>query len=193
MKTSHLSNLSLWKALKSQPITWNITFAVKTHGLVLHKGYRTSIRADRTSILKEIALFGLKLTNGVICVKAKRDCNNLTINNLAPSMMPHKLVNMNSCDFIDNMLEKYRSQLATSWPIKKIDCIEKNQQTILNYYQRKPHSHTIIDNQIHITFFNEGWKALDANHLSALRLSCGDLTSAFVNTTSVELNFSILK
>ena len=62
---------------------------------------------DQACILKEVALFGLKLMNGVMCVQAERNCNNLAADGIAPPVMPHELVNLKPCDFIDNVLEKY--------------------------------------------------------------------------------------
>ena len=98
--------------------------------------------------------------NGVMCVQAKRNRNNLAADNIAPPVMPHELVNLKPCDFIDNVLEKYWAQLFKSWPIEEIDCIEKDQQAFYNAYWREPHTQTIIDIQNHTTFFNEEWDAL---------------------------------
>ena len=77
-------------------------------------------------ILKEVALFGLKLMNGVMCVQAKHNHNNLAADGIAPPVMLHELVNLKPCDFIDNVLEKYQAQLDKSWPIEEIDRIKKD-------------------------------------------------------------------
>ena len=69
---------------------------------------------DQACILKEVALFGLKLMNGVMCVQAKRYRNNLAADNIAPPVMLHELVTLKPCDFIDNVLEKYQAQLVKS-------------------------------------------------------------------------------
>ena len=148
---------------------------------------------DQACILKEVALLGLKLINGVICVQAEHDRNNLVAHDLAPPVMPHELVNLKPCDFIDNVLEKYRAQLVKSWPIEEIDRIEKDQQAFYNAYQHEPHTQIIIDNQNHTMFFNEGWDALGADRFGALWMFCGGLGSAFANTASVESDFNILK
>ena len=148
---------------------------------------------DQACILKEVALFGLKLMNGVMCVQAKRYRNNLAADNIAPPVMLHELVTLKPCDFIDNVLEKFRAQLVKSWPIEEIDCIEKDQQAFYNAYQHEPHTQTIINNQNHTTFFNEGWDALGADCFGVLQMSCGRLGSAFANTASVESDFNILK
>ena len=106
---------------------------------------------------------------------------------LPPPMMPHELVNFKPCDFIDNALEKYPAQLVKSWPIKEVNCIEKDQQAFYNAYQREPHTQTIINNQNHTTFFNEGWDALGADCFGALRMFCGGLGSAFANKPALSL------
>jgi hypothetical protein len=43
--------------------------------------------ADQTSILKEIAHFGLKLMQGILVIQAERDLNNETALDLAPPVM----------------------------------------------------------------------------------------------------------
>ena len=84
--------------------------------------------------LEEVALFGLKLMNGVMCVQAKGHHTNLAADNIALPVMPHELVNLKPCDFINNVLEKYQAQLVKSWPIEEIDHIEKDQQAFYNTY-----------------------------------------------------------
>ena len=95
---------------------------------------------DQACILKEVALFGLKLMNGVMCVQAEHNHNNLAADDIAPPVMPHELVNLKPCDFIDNVLEKYRAQLVKTWTIEEIDCIKKDQQAFYNAYQHEPHT-----------------------------------------------------
>ena len=41
--------------------------------------------------------------------------------------MLFSLVEMAPCDFIDSVLNPYRSQLAKFWPDKKINLIERQQ------------------------------------------------------------------
>ena len=148
---------------------------------------------DQACILKEVDLFGLKLMNGVMCVQAKCNCNNLAADDIALPVMLHELVNLKPCDFIDNILEKYQAQLVKSWPIEEIDHIEKDQQAFYSAYWCEPHTQTIIDNQNHTTFFNEGWDALGADRFGAFWMFCGGLGSAFANTARVESDFNILK
>ena len=76
--------------------------------------------------IPDVALFGLKLMNGVMCVQAKRYNNNLAADDIALPVIPHELVNLIPCDFIDNVLEKYWAQLVKSWPIEEIDRIKKD-------------------------------------------------------------------
>jgi hypothetical protein len=95
--------------------------------------------------------------------------------------------------YFDYVLEKYQAHLVKSWPIEEIDCIEKDQQAFYNSYQCEPHTQTIINNQNHTTFFNEGWDTLGADHFGALQMLCGGLGSAFANTASIESDFNILK
>jgi hypothetical protein len=55
-----------------------------------------------------------------------------------------------------------------------------------------PGSKLLIDKLDHSIVFNMGWDDLKG-HFEHLRMLCGGLANAFSNTTSVELDFSILK
>jgi len=83
--------------------------------------------ADQMLILKEIAHFILKLMQGISVVQAERNSNNEVALNLVPPMMSLQLVEMPLCDFVDSVLDSYRSQLAKFWPNEKIDLIARHQ------------------------------------------------------------------
>ncbi len=147
---------------------------------------------DQTSILKEIAHFGLKLVQGILAIQAEHNSDNEAALHFAPPVMSFQLVEMAPCDFIDSVLDPYRSQLAKFWPDEKIDFIEQHQQELFNAYKREPASKLLIDKQDHTTFFNTRWDDLKGR-FEHLRMFYGRLANAFTNTTSVELDFSTLK
>jgi hypothetical protein len=101
--------------------------------------------ADQMLILKEIAHFILKLMQGVSVVQAERNSNNELALNLVPHVMSLQLVKMPLCDFVDSVLDSYRSQLAKFWPDEKIDFIKRHQHELLNAYKRVPGSKLLID------------------------------------------------
>jgi len=80
--------------------------------------------ADQMLILKEIAHFRLKLVQGISTIQAERDLNNEVVFDFAPHVMPFHLVEMAPCNFINSILDLYRSQLAKFWLDEKIDLIE---------------------------------------------------------------------
>jgi hypothetical protein len=165
---------------------------LRSQGSWAHNMFLGLDAVDQTLILKEIAHFGLKLVQGILSIQAKRDSNNEATLDLAPPVMSFKLVEMALCDFINSVLDPYGSQLAKFWPDEKIDLIERHQQELFNAYKRKPDSKLLIDKQDHTMFFNTGWDDLKGR-FEHLRMFCGGLANAFANTTSVELDFSILK
>ncbi|KAH8941177.1 hypothetical protein BDL97_14G024200 [Sphagnum fallax] len=136
--------------------------------------------ANQTSILKEIAHFGLKLVQGISAIQAERNSNNEVALDFGIPVMPFQLVEMASCDFIDSVLDPYRSQLAKFWPDEKIDLIERHQQELFNAYKREPGSKLFIDKQDHTTFFNTGWDDLKGR-FEHLRMFCSGLANAFAN------------
>ncbi len=99
---------------------------------------------------------------------------------------------MAPCNFINLVLDPYWSQLAKFWFDEKIDLIERHQQELFNTYKKEPGSKPLIDKQDHTTFFNTGWDDMKGR-FEHLRMFCGGLANVFANTTSVELDFSILK
>jgi hypothetical protein len=147
---------------------------------------------NQMSILKEIAHFELKLVQGISAIQAEHDLNNEVALDLALPMVPFQLVEMAPCDFINSVLDPYRSQLAKFWLDEKIDLIEQHQQKLFNAYKREPSSKLLIDRQDHTTFFNTGWDVLKGR-FEHLRMFCSGLANAFANITSVESDFSILK
>jgi len=106
--------------------------------------------------------------------------------------MPFHLVEMAPCNFINSLLDPYRSQLAKFWPDEKIDLIKRHQQELFNAYKREPNSKLLIDKQDHTMFFNMGWDDLKGR-FENLRMLCGGLANVVANTTSIESDFSILK
>jgi hypothetical protein len=128
----------------------------------------------------------------ISAIQAERNSNNEAALDFGIPVMPFQLVEMASCDFIDSVLDPYRSQLAKFWPAEKINLIERHQQELFNAYKREPGSKLLIDKQDHTTFFNTGWDDLKGR-FEHLRMFCGGLANAFANITSIELDFSILK
>jgi flagellar biosynthesis protein FliQ len=83
--------------------------------------------ADQMLILKEIAHFRLKLVQGISVIQAECDSNNEATLDFAPPVMSFHLVEMAPCNFINLVLNPYRSQLAKFWPDENIDLIEQHQ------------------------------------------------------------------
>jgi hypothetical protein len=104
--------------------------------------------------------------------------------------MLFQLVEMAPCDFIDSVLDPYRSQLAKFWPDEKIDFIEQHQHELFNAYKREPGSKLFIDKQGHTTFFNTRWDDLKGR-FEHLQMFYDGLVNAFTSTISVKLDFSI--
>jgi len=101
--------------------------------------------ANQTSILKEIAHFGLKLVQGISAIQVERNSNNEVAFDFGIPLMPFQLVEMAPCDFIDSVLDPYRSQLAKFWHDEKIDLIKRHQQELFNAYKKEPGSRLLID------------------------------------------------
>ena len=112
--------------------------------------------------------------------------------NHTPLVMPFQLVEMSPYDFIDTVLDPYRSRLTKFWPDEKIDLIDRHQQELFNAYKREPGSKLLIDKHNHTTFFNTGWDDMKGC-FEHLQMFSGGLANAFNNTTSIESDFSILK
>jgi hypothetical protein len=129
---------------------------------------------------------------GISAIQAERDSKNEAVLDLALPMMPFQFVEMAPCDFINSVLDPYRSQLAKFWPDEKIDLIERHQQEFFNANKREPGSKLFIDKHDHTMFFNTRWDDLK-ECFEHLRMFYDGLANAFTNIISVESDFSILK
>ncbi len=106
--------------------------------------------------------------------------------------MPHELVKVVPRHFISDVFNIYRPRLDRFWSEEEIDEIEVEQRDLIKRYNNDQHIEQIINSYKHTVPFTEAWDKIGVP-FNRLRQSCGGLATAFPNTTSVELDFSILK
>ncbi len=141
---------------------------------------------------RKIGLFALKLVDGISQVQAERDSDNNVALKVAPPVMPSELVLMRSNRFNKLVLDPYRLHIAKFWTVEQIDQIELDHKDLLKAFIEESATKALIEKHDVKTMFNDAWNDLPGRFLH-LRDFCGGLGSAFANTTSVELDFSILK
>jgi hypothetical protein len=107
-------------------------------------------------------------------------------------MMPMDLVKMHPSVFISEVVDQYREHLTKHWSADLIDKAESEHRELLAIYMRKPDVKVALNKHDEKTFFNEAWDCLKGRFMQ-LRQLCGGLATTFLNTTSVESDFSIIK
>jgi hypothetical protein len=106
--------------------------------------------------------------------------------------VPHELVKVALRHFISDVLNIYRPRLDRFWSEEEIDEIEVEQRDLIKRYNNDQHIKQMINSYKHTVSFNEAWDKIGVP-FNRLCQFCGGLATAFPNTTSVELDFSILK
>jgi hypothetical protein len=142
--------------------------------------------------LHEISIFLLSIVADGLQIEAERDSNNNARELEAPPVMPTDLVKMHPGVFISEIVHQYRGHLAKHWSADMIDKAESKHYELLAVYTCEPNVKAALDKHDEKTFFNEAWDCLKGRFMQ-LRQLCGGLATAFLNTTSIKSDFSIVK
>ncbi|CAK9254857.1 unnamed protein product [Sphagnum jensenii] len=146
----------------------------------------------KEEVVKQVALYVMRVLLGMNNVKAERDSNNDPLYDEAPLVMPAQLVSMHPGAFVKDVVNVFRAQLSRFWDEQMIDKIEDGHRELFRMYNSDTNLRLIISKHTVHTTFNEAWDSLP-DRFGALRQFCGGLAIAFANTVAVESDFSILK
>ena len=86
----------------------------------------------------------------------------------------------------------FRQHLEKFWLAKQIDQVECDHKDLLLAYTLKPSVKEILDAHDHKTLFNDAWDNVNTRFLTLCHF-CGGLASVFLNTTSVDPDFFMVK
>jgi hypothetical protein len=132
------------------------------------------------------------LVTGLLGVKAKRDDNNMRLENDAPPVLPTQLITIHHGKFVSEMLEPYRDHISAFWSFEDVDQMEADHRDLLNLYASNQILRVAIDRHTIETSFDYAWDYA-SSRFGHLRSFSGGLATVFANTTLVENDFSILK
>jgi len=93
---------------------------------------------------------------------------------------------------ISEVVDQYRGHLAKHWNVDLINKAANEHCELFVVYMREPDVKVALDKHDEKTFFNEAWDCLKGRFMQ-LRQLCGGLAIVFLNTMSVESDFSIVK
>jgi hypothetical protein len=142
--------------------------------------------------LQEISIFSLSIVADGLQIQAERDSNNNARELEAPPVMLADFVKMHLGVFINEIVDQYHRHLAKHWSADLIDKAKNEHRELLVVYVRELNVKATFDKHDEKTFFNEAWDCLKGRFMQ-LRQLCGGLAIAFLNTTSVKSDFSIVK
>jgi len=146
----------------------------------------------KEEVVKQVALYVMRVLLGLNNVKAERDSNNDPLYNEAPPVMPGQLVSMCPGAFVKDVVNVFRAQLLCFWDEQMIDKIEDDHRKLFRMYSSDANLRSIISKHTVHTTFNEARDSLP-DRFGALRRFCDGLATAFANTVAVESDFSIFK
>jgi hypothetical protein len=78
----------------------------------------------KEEVVKQVALYVMRVLLGLNNVKAERDSNNDLLYDEAPLVMPAQLVSMRPGTFVKDVVNVFRAQLSRFWDEQMIDKIE---------------------------------------------------------------------
>ena len=93
---------------------------------------------------------------------------------------------------LSHVVDSYRDHLSKFWTLYMIQAAARDHRDLLVAYAREPGLKSTLDKHNKKTFFNEAWDCLKGR-FPHLRQLCGGLATTFPNTTSVEINFSLVQ
>ncbi|CAM6007191.1 unnamed protein product [Sphagnum balticum] len=107
-------------------------------------------------------------------------------------IVSHELVKVAPRHFILDVLNVYQPCLDHFWSEEEINKIKAEQCDLIKQYNNDQHIKQIIDSYKHMVSFNEASDKISVP-FNQLHQFCNELATMFSNTTSVKLDFSILK
>uniref|UniRef100_M4C079 Uncharacterized protein n=1 Tax=Hyaloperonospora arabidopsidis (strain Emoy2) TaxID=559515 RepID=M4C079_HYAAE len=115
---------------------------------------------------------------------------NLPLENDAPPVMLHQLVNLHPSKFIQDVLNTNRARLDKFWTPEQVEKLETDHRDLVETYGGDVAVREAIDKHDAHTLFNDAWDCVPRS--KRLRSFCGDLATFSSNKTSIESDFSSL-
>jgi hypothetical protein len=147
---------------------------------------------EKQQTLQEISIFSLSIVANGLQIQVERDSNNNARELDTPPVMPADLVKMRHGVFISEVVDQYCGHLAKHWNADLIDKVESEHRELFDVYPCEPNVKVALDKHDEKTFFHEVWDYLKGRFTQLCQL-CGGFATTFLNTTSVESDFSIIK
>ncbi len=187
---AHVDNII---SLESLQISYgDVVVLIEDQGSFAMECFNHLDTVGKEEVVKQVALYVMRVLLGLNNVKAERDNNNDPLYDEAPPVMPGQLVSMRPGAFVKDVVNVFRAQLSRFWDEQMIDKIEDGHRELFRMYNSDANLRSIISKHTVHTTFNEAWDSLP-DRFGALRRFCGGLATAFANTVAIESDFSILK
>ncbi|CAM6006919.1 unnamed protein product [Sphagnum balticum] len=146
-----------------------------------------------TEVLDAVGKILLLIVNGLSSVEALRDEVNDASTDGMPPCLPHELLALKPRNVIQLVL-KFHDRLLVSLTQNSIDLIVDRHKKLLNAVSKEPRLQTTLAHHSEQTDFNDAWKTLSIkDRFPELMEFCGDLSSPFPNTATIESDLSVLK
>ena len=111
---------------------------------------------------------------------------------IAPPFLAQQLVTLRTGDFIVEVFDLYHGRFRLHWYADDVDEIETDHRGLLKPYNHEPTTKALIDGHDLKTKFNDAYLSLSKRFMF-LRNFSGSHAVSFTSTTSVEIDFSVLR
>jgi hypothetical protein len=143
----------------------------------------------RQELISDIGKLLLGIVEGIDEIQVERDTFNRAAGE-APMVRLHEMVGIKGDKLRDSILE-HLPHLQAFWSAEHIDKIERDHSSLLLAYQYDLQFRSAIQQCTANTSFGDSW-ALAKGRWDALRDFCGGFATIFLNTASMEYDFSIV-
>ncbi|RLN74758.1 hypothetical protein BBJ28_00016986 [Nothophytophthora sp. Chile5] len=145
---------------------------------------------SKIAVVSAVAKMFVMVASGVNSIVAERNSDNTAAEEVPP-VLPHQLVRINMPAF-NSQVEQYHDRLFLQHDPVAVHHIGQKFVRLRRMYRTDELVRATLDKATDThTSFAEGWIDLGPQ-LPRLQQYCGDLTSAFPNTATVESDFSVL-
>lgn len=181
-----------------QRFDWFITFNllelfVRNQGSCAKAHFDALDNSSQRDVLTSIGMFAVSIVQGIIDIQAERNSRNEPADKEAPPVMPSDFFCVQPVVFVRDVLQPRNAHLIkANWDEDAIYKIEQQHRDLVKAYKYEPSFKTILDQHNLRTKFNDAWETLGI-WFATLRTFCGGLATLFPNSTSIELDFSVLK
>lgn len=143
---------------------------------------------EANSVIRAMSVIYLKSLNGIMRIKAERNCYNQEFDAL-PACIPMGLIAMSAIDFV-LLIRKHKRRIVSSFDEAEMAKITDEHKALASAVAREPTLKAALE-KVSKQSFNKAWQPA-GHRFSSLRRFAAGLASVMPTTSRVEADFSFI-